>query len=336
EFKPEYTPRLAAVYTFMENHNFRFTYQRGYRFPALFEALSYVNNGRVKRVGSLPYINRGLGYLENSYTQQSVINFNAAVSAQGNSDQAALANRNLLVVANLPDAGPERIISYEAGYKAVLLNNRLVLDLDAYSNQYTGFLGQVQVFVPKGVTVGTDAAVLAMLDRNRDATAATAATAASQGQDRYRVYSNAKNTYHNFGSALAITYNLYRKFTVAGNINFNEMKTNKTNDIFVTGFNTPRWSTNLSFGNRELVKNFGFNITWRWQDSFLWESPLVTGSVSAYSSVDAQVTFHLPRLKSSIKVGASDIFNHRYIQYAGGPTLGGLYYAAITVDGLLK
>ena len=336
EFKPVYTPRVAAVYTFKENHNFRFTFQQGYRFPALFEALSYVNNGRVKRVGSLPYINQGLGYLENSYTQQSVINFNAAVSAQGNTDAAALANRNLLTVANLPDAGPERIISYEIGYKSVLLDNRLVIDIDAYSNQYNGFLGQVQVYVPKGVTVGSDAAVLAMLDRNRDATTATGATAASQGQDRYRVYTNAKNTYHNFGSALAITYNLYKKYTIAGNINFNEMKSNTTNDIFVTGFNTPRWSSNLSFGNREVVKNIGFNITWRWQDSFLWESPLVNGNVSAYNTIDAQVSFHIPKQKAIVKAGASNIFNHRYIQYAGGPTIGGLYYVAITVDGLLK
>ena len=29
-----FTPRLAAVYTFKEKHNFRFTYQQGYRFPA--------------------------------------------------------------------------------------------------------------------------------------------------------------------------------------------------------------------------------------------------------------------------------------------------------------
>ncbi len=83
EFKPKYTPRLAAVYTFKENHNFRFTYQQGYRFPALFEALSYVNNGRVKRVGSLPYINEGLGYLENSYTQTIGHQFQCGRERQG-------------------------------------------------------------------------------------------------------------------------------------------------------------------------------------------------------------------------------------------------------------
>jgi outer membrane receptor protein involved in Fe transport len=341
EFDPKFTPRLAAVYTVKQKHNFRFTYQQGYRFPALFEALSYVNNGRVKRVGSLSYINEGLGYLENSYTQASVINFNSAVSAQGNTDAAALANRNLLQWANLPKARPERINSFEIGYKSLLFDNKVIVDIDAYSNQYDGFLGQVQVYVPIGETVGSDAAVLAMLDRNRDAQPAQAATgtspatAASKGQDRYRVYTNAKNTYHNYGSALGITYNFYKKYTIGGNVNFNKMKSNQTNDIFVTGFNTPQWSTNLSFGNREVVKNIGFNLTWRWQDAFLWESPLVTGGISAYSTLDAQVTFHLPKQKSQLKIGGSNIFDHRYLQYAGGPTIGAIYYVAITVDGLL-
>jgi len=336
EFDPKFTPRLAAVYTLKEKHSFRFTYQQGYRFPALFEALSYVNNGRVKRVGSLSYIDEGLGYLENSYTQASVVNFNAAVSAAGNSDSAALAKRNLLVWANLPKARPEKINSFEIGYKTVLLNNKLVIDFDAYSNQYDGFLGQVQVFVPKGETVGSDAAVLAMLDRNRDATAATSATAASNGQDRYRVYTNAKNTYHNFGSALGVTYNFYKKYTVSSNVSFNKMKSSSSNDIFVTGFNTPQWSTNFSFGNREIVKNIGFNIVWRWQDGFLWESPLVTGGIPAFNTIDAQVSFHFPKLKSQLKIGGADLLNYRYLQYAGGPTIGALYYVAITVDGLLN
>jgi len=336
EFTLKYTPRIAAVYTVNKNHNFRVTYQQGYRFPALFEALSYVNNGRVKRVGSLSYINEGLGYLDNSYTQASVVNFNAAVKAAGNSDEAALANRDMLVVANLPNAGPEKINSFEVGYKSVLLNNKIILDIDAYMNKYEGFLGQVQVFVPKGETVGSDAAVLAMIDRNRDATEATSTTAASQGQDRYRVYTNAKNKYTNFGGSLGATYIFYKKFTVSGNLNYNKMKANKTNDIFVTAFNTPEWSTNLSFGNRELTKHVGFSVAYRWQKSFLWESPLVTGQIDEINTFDAQVTYRAPKLHSTFKLGGSNIFNNNYIQYAGGPTLGGLYYLAITVDGLLN
>ena len=335
-FKPIWTPRVAAVYTFNEIHNFRFTFQEGYRFPALFEALSFVNNGRVRRVGSLPFINDGLGYLQNSYTQQSVINFNAAASAHGNSDSAALANQNLLQVANLKDATPEKITSLEFGYKSVLLNNTLVIDLDAYVNQYNGFLGQVQVYVPNGVQVGTQAGILAMLDRNRDPTTASAQNAASLGQSRYRVYTNAKAVYYNWGSALAITYNFYEKYTINGNVNFNNMDASSPNDLFVTGFNTPQWSSSLSFGNPQVRKNLGFNITWRWQDAFYWESPLVNGSIPAFNVLDAQVNYSFTKEHTVIKLGGTNILNNRYLQYAGGPTLGAIYYIAITIDGLLR
>lgn len=342
EFTTQFTPRIAAVYTLNDKHNFRITFQQGYRFPALFEALSYVNNGRVKRVGILPVINEGLGFRDNSYTQSSVIAFNAAVKAAGNTDEAALNNRVLLQAANLPDGRPEGIQSFEVGYKSVLFNNKLIIDYDAYLNIYDGFLGQVQVFVPIGEKVGTDAAVLAMLDRNRDAQPAVAptqtnpGTAASKGQDRYRVYTNAKNTYTTYGSSLGVTYNFYKAFAISGNVNYNDIKGNQSADLFVTGFNTPKWTTNLSFGNRAVTRNIGFNIVWKWQDAFLWESPLVTGRVNAINNIDAQVTWRLPQVKSVIKFGGSNILNNRYIQYAGGPAIGALYYAAVTVDGLFS
>ncbi len=334
EFDPKITPRLAAIYTLDKLHNFRFTFQQGYRFPALFEALSYVNNGRVKRVGSLSYINEGLGYLDNSYTQASVVNFNAAVRAAGNTDAAALANRDLLVAANLPAASPEKITSFEVGYKSVLADNKLVLDWDAYFNRYQGFLGQVQVFVPRGVTIGSNEAVLAMIDRNRDPQPAGNGNAASQGQDRYRVYTNALNTYRNYGSSLGLTYNFYKKYTLAGVMNFNKMAENKASDIFVTGFNTPEWAGSVSFGNREVLKNLGFNVVYRWQESFTWESPLVTGKVNAIHTVDAQTSYRIPSSKATLKLGASNLLNTKYLQYAGGPTIGGMYYLAISFEGL--
>ena len=327
-FDPKLTPRLAAVFSPDTHNNFRVTYQQGYRFPGLFEALSYVNNGRVKRVGSLSFINDGLGYLDNSYTRASGVIFNsavnAAVAAGADRNRAALANRNLLVKADLPKATPEKINSFEVGYKSVLLENTLSIDVDAYTNTYTGFLGQVQVDVPKGATVGSDAAVLNMLDANRDA-----------GQDRYRVYTNAKNKYTNYGSALGVTYNFYQKYTVAGNVSYNKIKASKADDIFVTGFNTPDFATNLTFGNREVLKNLGFSVVYKWQNSFLWESPLVTGKVNAINTFDAQVSYRMPASNATVKIGGTNIFNKPFIQYAGGPTIGALVYAAVTFEGLL-
>ncbi|MBE7174280.1 MAG: TonB-dependent receptor [Williamsia sp.] len=324
EFDPKLNPRVAAVYTLKEKHNFRVSFQNGFRFPALFEALSFVNNGNVRRVGGLSLVNEGLGYLENSYTLASVNTFNAAVnrdvSAGTTAADAALKNKGLLEITRLAPTRPERINSFEAGYKSVLLNNKLVIDIDAYTNQYDGFLGQVEVAVPSSGKVGTDASATDMLAANRSK------------QTRYRVYTNAKNKYNNYGAAAGITYNFYQKYTVSGNVNYNKIKSNATKDIFVTGFNTPDWSTNVSFGNRAVAKNLGFNVVWRWQNGFYWESPLANGAVPAYYTVDAQATWSIPQWKTVLKAGGSNILNRRYYQYAAGPNISGLYYLAITLD----
>ncbi|UOQ55011.1 TonB-dependent receptor [Hymenobacter cellulosivorans] len=337
EFNPKLNPRVAAVYTLAAKHNFRASYQNGWRFPSLFEALSFVNNGNVRRVGGLARVNEGLNYLDNSYTLASISTFNAAVNqavaadnGTGTTDQkrtrAALANRALLQVGNLPTEQPEQINAYEVGYRSVLFDNRVSVDADAYYNVYSGFLGQVEVSVPKNaageqVQVGTDEAVLAALTSNRGAR-----------QDRYRVYTNALNKYRSYGSTLGLTYNFFQKFTVGGNVSYNDIRTNEQSDIFVTGFNTPKWATNLNFGNREVVRNLGFNVVWRRQSSFLWESPLANGQVPAYQTVDAQVNVRIPAVKATIKVGGANLLNNRYIQYAAGPTIGGLYYVALTFD----
>ncbi|MOA60095.1 TonB dependent receptor [compost metagenome] len=68
----------------------------------------------------------------------------------------------------------------------------------------------------------------------------------------------------------------------------------------------------------------------------MWESPLVTGTVDAIHTFDAQVSLAIPQAKASVKVGGTNLFNRNYIQYAGGPTLGGVYYVAIAFDGLLN
>ncbi len=328
EFNPKFNPRIAAVYTIAKKHNIRASAQNGFRFPALFEALSFVNNGNVRRVGGLPYINDGLGYLDNSYTLSSVNDFNAAVNkdvtAGLTTNNAALKNKDLLQITNLSPTQPEQIKSVEVGYKSVLLNNKLVVDADVYANQYDGFLGQVEVAVPSSGTVKTDASVLDMLAANRGK------------QTRYRVYTNAKNSYRNYGSALGVTYNFFKRFIVQGNLNFNTISKNDSPDVFVTGFNTPQWSSNIQFSNREIFKNVGFSVIWKWQQSFLWESPLVNGTVPSYNTFDAQINYRLTAQKATIKIGGTNLLNTQYYQYAGGPTTGGLYYVAVTVDGLLN
>jgi len=261
EFEVKPNPRIAAVYSAAKHHNFRASYQNGWRFPALFEALSFVNNGNVRRVGGLPKVNEGLGDLENSYTLTSIDNFLAAINADVagglTQNDAALKNRSTLAIANLPEIQPEHINAFDIGYRSVLADNKLAIDWEACYNIYGGFLGQVEVAVPKTDQVGTDASVLDMLTRSK--------------QDRYRVFTNARNV--------------------------------------------------------------GFNVVCRWQYTFVWESPLANGIVPVYNTIDAQVNLRVPDLHTTIKIGGANLLNTRYIQYAAGPTLGGLYYVAVTYDG---
>ncbi len=321
EFQGKINPRAAIVYSPNKRNSVRISYQDGYRFPALFEALSFVNNGNVRRVGGLEKVNEGLGYLENSYTQASADNFNNAIKGlTGPAKNAAIvANKGLLVVANLPKLRPEHIKAFDFGYKSLLFDNKLILDLDAYYNIMEGFLGQVEVVVPKN-QVGSDSSAFDIAN-NTNST-----------RTRYRVYTNAINTYLAYGSAFRVSYNFYKAYTISGNVNYNDLAIRGDDDVFITGFNTPKWSFNAQLGNRELFNNFGFNIVWKWQDAYLWESPLATGRVPAFSTVDAQISYRIPAIKTSVKVGATNLLNYRYIQYAAGPTIGGLYYVSLTFD----
>lgn len=322
EFETKLNPRLSVVYSPVNQHNFRASFQNGYRFPSLFEALSFVNNGNVRRVGGLTKANDGLGYLENSYTLASIDQFISAVNkdvdAGGNQNQAALKNRNILTAANLPKLQPEKVTSFEIGYKSALFNSRLVIDWDFYYNVYEGFLGQVEVAVPKNENIGSENAVLAMLDRSK--------------QDRYRVYTNSNSKYKSLGTSLGIRYNLVKNYNINVNVSYNDLVSTNTSDLFITAFNTPKWAVNLSIGNREIIKNIGFTIAARWQDSFLWESPLASGNIPSYYTIDAQATWRIPEIKASVKIGATNLLNRRYFQYAAGPEVGGLYYVAFTYD----
>lgn len=322
EFEAKLNPRISVVYSPVNQHNFRASFQNGYRFPSLFEALSFVNNGNVRRVGGLSKVNEGLGYLDNSYTLASIDKFTSAVNADVDGgktpNQAAMDNKNLLMVANLQKLQPEKINSFEVGYKSVFFNNKLVLDWDFYYNIYEGFLGQVEVAVPKNGQVGSNNAVLDMIDRSK--------------QDRYRVYTNSNNTYKSYGTSLGIRYNIIKNYNVNANVSYNDLASNNNSDLFITSFNTPKWMVNVSIGNREIVKNIGFTIVARWQNQFLWESPLASGNIPAYYTVDAQATWKLPEIHANVKIGATNLFNRRYFQYAAGPEIGGLYYMAFTYD----
>jgi len=332
-FDPKVNPRLAFVYTVATNHNIRFSVQNGYRFPTLFEGFSAVNNGGVYRYGGIDILTKDMRLFENSFVRTTVDAFQKAflndVNNNGKSQtQAIIDNQGLLVQNTYTYLKPEEITSFDVGYKGSLLNHRLFLDVDAYYNIYNNFIDQIEISVPGKGQVGQlynglDSTIFQMADKSKYTT--------------YRMWTNAKSTYFNYGASAGAHFNFYKKFTLGGNLSYATLQKVDARDTGLeTPFNTPKYITNLSLGNRALTKNFGFMISWRWQDSFVWKSQLANGVVPAYQTVDAQVTYKLPQLNSSVKIGGSNIFNTQYLQYTAGPSISAFYYVTVTVDGLLK
>ena len=101
-------------------------------------------------------------------------------------------------------------------------------------------------------------------------------------------------------------------------------------------FRFVKHKTNISFGNRRIGKNLGFNVTYRYQSQFRWESNFAIGDVPEIHNFDAQLSYKVSQLKSVLKLGGSNIFNSRYYQNYGGPTIGAIYYLSITFDELLN
>nr|WKN38419.1 TonB-dependent receptor [Tunicatimonas sp. TK19036] len=331
-YEAKINPRFAGVYTFKQIHNFRASYQNGYRFPTLFEGFSTVNNGGVIRFGGIDIMSRNLRLFENSYLRSSVDAFQAAVTGDINNagktrEQAILDNQGLLARNTYTYLVPEEINAFDLGYKASLWNNRVFIDADFYYNVYNNFIDQIEIAVPNEGAIGelvngVDPTIFEVEDRTR--------------HTRYRMWTNSKSTYYNYGSSLGVFYNFYKKYSLSTNVSYAKLdKIDGKDSGLETPFNTPEYIVNVTFGNRELFKNVGFNMAWRWQDAFVWRAPLADGLVPAYHTFDAQVTAKIPSLLATAKLGGSNIFNQRYYQYEGGPTIGAMYYLALTFDGLL-
>lgn len=328
-FKPAVNPRLAIVMSPTPKHNVRFSWQNGYRFPTLFEGFSYVDNGGVKRLGGLEVLAGGQNIIENSYVRNTVRSFNNAVKDSTNTGrynevQAIEANKGLLQKSPFGYIKPERINSIEVGYKGLLYKDKIFVDVDYYFNIYHDFIGQVEITRINKGTIGVD-----------DSTVYYARTAGSFGKNtNFRLFTNSQAVVRNHGVSAAVSYNFWRSFTFTANYSWAKLKGVKNTDILIPAFNTPEHTVNLTLAAKEAFKNFGFNITWRWQSAFYWDSQLAAGTVPSFNTLDAQVNYRVPKAYSTFKVGGNNLLNKYYTQYVGGPSIGSLYYFSWTVDGL--
>ena len=101
---------------------------------------------------------------------------------------------------------------------------------------------------------------------------------------------------------------------------------------FQTNFNTPEHKFKATFGNAELFKNFGFNVAYRFSDDYYWEATFGDGLVPEFHVLDAQVNFKIPSLKSTIKVGGTNLLGEEYFTAYGTGLIGSMYYVSLTIN----
>lgn len=331
-FDGRFTPRASAVYTLAENHHFRTSYQTGFRNPTPGDQYIKLNAGPITILGGVPDNSNGMNVYENSFTSTSLGPFfgafGAAVASGTPPPQAVNQVKDLLVKSNVAYIKPERIQSFEVGYKT-LINNSLIIDANYYFNSYNDFLLNQVVMQPNSPVLGSDGKVNPQ-----------AAFDLLNGNSRlFQLYTNASERVTSQGATLGLTFLLPKNYALGGNVTWAAFDLKKANINDIPAFNTPKYRTTVTFGNRALTKNIGFNLAWRWQDEFDWTATfnqLRPGRIEAYSIVDAQVSYKVASIKSIVKLGANNVFNNQVYQAFGSPAIGAVYYVSIVFDELFR
>jgi iron complex outermembrane recepter protein len=331
-FDGSFTPRFAVVYTAAKTHNFRASYQTGFRNPTPVDQYIHLNVGPITILGGVPNNSKGMGVYENSFTASSVGAFGAAFGAAAGSGtpfpQAVAQNKDLLQKSNVAYIKPEKQQAFEIGYKG-LFANKLLVDINYYYSSYTDFILNTVVIQPEHNVIGTDGKI------NFDA----AADILNGDVHAFQLYTNAADKVSSQGVSAGVTYMLQKGYTLGGNLTWASFSIRDANPNNIPAFNTPQYSTNVTFGNSDVYKGFGFNLAWHWQDAYDWYGTFNgnrPGRINAYSLVDLQVNKKLLKARSTVKIGASNLFNNKVYQAYGSPAVGALYYVALTFDELLK
>lgn len=311
-FKPVFSPRTSLVYSLdkAHTHNFRASYNEAYRSPT--QQGQYLNLD-LTRVLLLGNIANGFdGYTTAAAGQLGRILSNPATAQQELDKYAYKADR----------LRPERVATFEVGYKGLLLPN-LVLDVNYYNSRYEDFIGQVRLISNRDGSKPTVPQI---------AGAATSPRPFQSGDTRViQVQANAEQKVKSSGSLVALTYTPLKSFNVTGNYTLNLLNRSNLPDGFQAYYNTPKHKYNVGLYG-ELRKVITYSVNYRWAQGHLFESPFATGELADYASADAQLGYALPKLGTTLQVGGSNLFNQRNVQVYGGPQVGRLVYAGFTLD----
>jgi TonB dependent receptor len=294
-FKGRFTPRVTALFKIKKDNNVRLSFQSAYRFPSNQQQYINLQVGSTRLIGSNPTFPTFFGFPANPlYTFTTTTGSTTPTNFK---------------TFTPPAVKPETVNSFEAGYKGLLMNSKLLIDIYGYYGQYQDFLGRTN-------TIQT-------------LTGNAADTSNASKRRNISVVVNSPDKVKTYGFGIGIDYRLPLNFVIGAN-----MASDKLTDVpvnFVAYFNAPEYKANLTFGNSGFGpgKRLGFSVAYRWQDGFYYQGDFANGNLPSVHNLDAQVSLKLPKAnKSVIKVGATNLLNQYYYNAIGNSQIGGLYYVS--------
>ena len=299
-----YSPAASLVFSPRETDYLRMSFSSALRNPTLADQYLWLDVGPATLVGNL----EGADSL---ITLGSFIDFrNSADAANG---QYGL-NRDTLVYFNIDPIRPERVRTFEVGYRTTL-GEKVYVDGGYYFSVYQDFIGY---------NIGLDALFIGNEQSPR-------------AVDVYRYAANSINEVQTQGASIGLNYYMNNQFMLSGNYSWNELVKTDEDDPIIPAFNTPKHKYNLGITARDLEldgkSTWGFGVNYKWIQGFLFEgSPQFTGFVPTYDLLDAQVNVVVEPWNTTIKLGGSNLLENIHIEAYGGPYVGRMLYGSLVYE----
>ncbi|MFK7060782.1 TonB-dependent receptor [Flavobacterium oreochromis] len=324
-FNGNISPRLSISYAAGKDkqHNFRASYQTGFRNPTTQDQYIGLNIGPLVLIGSAPdnldrysetiKLNSN-GNLVNVTGRDAYTKSFTATSVAAFKQSLNFAD---LKAADISLVKPEQVQAFEVGYRSIF--KEISFDLNAYYNIYNNFISNSNVVTPLYGDARTNLL--------------TAVSALQNGDIRaFQVYTNSKKQVTSLGVGVGASRKI-GKFNLSASYNYSDFKYDDSLDPdFEAGFNTPKHRAKASFGAENIFKGLGFNINARYNSKYLWESTMIDAYVPENYVYDAQINTAIPVLKSIIKLGGTNLFGKDYIQVPGAGMIGKQYYISWTIN----
>lgn len=319
-FNLQVSPRLSASYN-LSGHVFRVSGQSAFRSPTLQNQYIHLDVGPLIIAGNLNGWN-------NLYTWESVTAFNNFIDSVSSTpglwyDEAEEDAILLLDTIAADPIRPEQVKTIEFGYRGMLFK-KLYIDVGFYHNWYTDFIGEMRVVRPLGDSLTTVG--------NETGESAIVANVPGVNYQLYQIPVNAKQEVRSMGLTVGASIRWNERYSTSLNYTWSKLITDDLDDPIIPGFNTPEHKINFGVKGRKVWKGLGFAVNFQWVDSFLWQSTFGDGTVPSYHLLDLQLSYELTKYYTTLRLGASNVYNKRRIEAYGSPTIGAMVYGSITFD----